>query len=222
MRVEQSEQPLSNNHSNLQLYLIALAVAIVSAMAGIGLWKVLNNRQPPSTAALIVLPEPREIKEFELTDQHGRPFTLENLRQRWTLVFFGFTHCPDVCPSTLYDLQLVHDEIMQESDPANPPHQVLFVSVDPERDTPQRLGNYLAYFSPDFIGVTGDHSQLGPFSMNMSIAYRIGEHAEGDMAYSVDHSASILLIEPSGRMHGVFPAPHDAQAISTDLAKVID
>jgi len=199
-----------------------LLVAALSATAGISLWKLIQQRQQAAVSTLIVLPDPREISDFSLTDQNGQPFTLENLRGKWTLVFFGFTHCPDVCPSTLYDLQLVHNEIMQNRENEQPLHQVLFVSVDPERDTPERLKEYLAYFSPDFIGISGEHSQLEPFSMQMSIAYRIEDHAAGEMHYNVDHSASLLLIEPAGRMYGVFPAPHDAQAISADLAAILD
>lgn len=208
--------------TNLNLVLLIALVAVLSAAAGISLWNLLQHRQAPDPGALIILPEPRQITDFSLTDQNGQEFTLDQLRGQWTLVFFGFTHCPDVCPSTLYDLQLVHNEIMQRAGDKEPLHQVLFVSVDPDRDTPQQLKDYLAFFSPDFIGVTGDHSQLGPFSLQLSTAYRVEEHEAGQTQYNVDHSAAILLISPDGRLHGVFPAPHDAQMISADLAAVID
>ena len=134
----------------------------------------------------------------------------------------GFTHCPDVCPSTLYDLQLVHKGVRQDSGNGPPSHQVLFVSVDPERDTPEKLGEYVSYFDPDFIGVTGSQQQLAPLTRQLGIAYRIEEHEAGSAQYGVDHSASILVTDPEGRLHGVFPAPHDAGTIVEDLSTVLD
>jgi protein SCO1/2 len=98
---------------------------------------------------------------------------------------------------------------------------VLFVSVDPERDTPAKLAEYVRYFNPDFTGVTGPHEQLAPLTMQMGIAYRIEPHETGSEQYEVNHSASIQLIDPEGRLHGVFPAPHDPQKMARDLASVI-
>jgi protein SCO1/2 len=187
----------------------------------VGLWQIIQRSQQAPLASLIVLPEPREISDFSLTDQSGRPFTQQNFRGAWTLVFFGFTHCPDVCPSTLYDLQQVNQKLDEGGLVGATPHRVLFVSVDPERDTPGRLREYLEFFDPSFIGVTGNHAALEPFSRQMSIAYRIEDHEPGTAVYNVDHSASILLVAPSGRLYGVFPAPHDAAMIAQDMASVI-
>lgn len=181
----------------------------------------MQRSQQAQLTSLIVLPESREISDFSLTDQSSRPFTLQNFRGAWTLVFFGFTHCPDVCPSTLYDLQQVNRKLNEHGLAGDTPHRVLFVSVDPERDSPERLREYLEFFDPTFIGVTGSHAALEPFSRQMSIAYRIEDHKPGAEVYNVDHSASILLVAPSGRLHGVFPAPHDAALIAQDLAAII-
>ncbi len=201
------------------MVLLALLVGAISAAAGVGLWLLLQERGGPATASLIVLPEPRPLSDFSLLDQEGRPFDRQDLEGQWTLVFFGFTHCPDVCPSTLYDLQQVTAAL-----PAGEAsrHRVLFVSVDPERDTPERIKEYLEFFDPGFIGVTGSHEELEPFAMQMSVAYRIEEHEPGALQYSVDHTASILLVEPGGRVYGVFPAPHDVQAIAADMAALLD
>ena len=133
------------------LVLLALLVGAISAAAGIGLWMLLQDRAA-ATSALIVLPEPRALSDFSLVDQDGQPFRREDFEGWWTLVFFGFTHCPDVCPSTLYDLQQVNAALGEDN---GAPHRVLFVSVDPERDTPERIKEYLEFFDPAFIGATG-------------------------------------------------------------------
>jgi protein SCO1/2 len=199
----------------------SVLIALISALGGIALWH-LTRPEPPTLTSLRVLPQPRVIADFALVDEDGERFTLERLRDTWSLVFFGFTHCPDVCPSTLYDLQQVHERISGSKAEGQDRHQVLFVSVDPERDDPQRLKRYTDFFHEDFIGLTGEHRQLEPLSMQLGIAYRIEEHEAGSQTYAVDHSASVLLLEPSGRLYGVFPAPHDPEAMSADLAAILD
>lgn len=213
---------MSTRPSTSRTLILAVFVALISLVAGYSLWKVTELRKQASLTTLIVLPEPRAIPEFTLIDQQARNFGLEQLTGTWSLLFFGFTHCPDICPSTLYDLQRVNEEVrnVRGDEPAQ--HQVVFFSVDPERDTPEILRDYTAYFDPEFIAVTGDHSQLEPLTRKLGIAYRIEEHAEGESMYSVDHSASILLINPQGRLHGVFPAPHNAETMAADLMVVID
>jgi protein SCO1/2 len=212
---------LNSKNSNFRLVILAMFVGLLSAVAGISLWKVMQGPPQPSNAALMVLPEPRVIADFALLDGQGAPFSLDNLRGRWSLIFFGYTHCPDVCPSTLYDLKLIHEKLDQLNGDAASGHQVLFVSVDPERDTPEQLNQYVSYFHPDFIGVTGPPEQLAPLTMQLGIAYRIEEHEAGSTQYNVDHSVSVLLMDPQGRLHGVFPAPHDADKMAGELAAAI-
>jgi protein SCO1/2 len=213
---ERSRQPRT------WLYIAAAGVALISAAAGASLWQLLQDRPAAArTEVLTVLPEPRPLGHFELTGQDGNPFTPDDLRGRWTLTFFGFTHCPDICPSTLYDLQQV-DQALRERAPDSPPgHQVLFVSVDPERDTPERLAEYVAFFSPDFRGATAADERLRPLARQLGVAYRIEDHDAGSTQYTVYHSASILLIDPDGRLYGVFTAPHDATAIGFDLVQLL-
>jgi len=199
------------------LYLAFVLVALLSAGAGVALWKATQGASPPQQDALLVLPEPREIPEFELVDQDGTPFGLERFKDRWSLLFFGFTHCPDICPGTLYDLKRLEDELG-----ADPGRQVVFFSVDPERDTPERLKDYVAYFDPGFIAVTGPHPELEPLTRKLGIAYRIEDHETGAAHYNVDHSASILLVNPDGRLHGVFPSPHEVTAMADALKPLVD
>ena len=212
---------LNSKSSNFRLIVLAMFVGLLSAVAGISLWKVMQGPPQPSNAALMVLPEPRVIADFALVDDAGAPFMLDNLRGHWSLMFFGYTHCPDVCPSTLYDLKLVHEKLEQLNGDGAPGHQILFVSVDPERDTPEQLKKYVDYFHSDFIGVTGPQEQLAPLTMQLGIAYRIDEHEAGSEQYNVDHSVSVLLMDPQGHLHGVFPAPHDADKMAGELAAAI-
>ena len=196
-------------------------IAVLGATAGVSFWKLTQARTQALNSSLIVLPEPRVVDDFSLTDQHSRPFSLANLRGHWSLIFFGFTNCPVVCPGTLYDLQKVTEAIEQQLEADKPRPQILFVSVDPERDSPGKMEQYLSYFDPGFIGLTGDHVQLLPLTRQLGIAYRIEEHDPGVTQYGVDHSASILLTDREGQLFGVFPAPHDASKISADLLTVI-
>ena len=200
---------------------MAVLVASLSAIGGVSFWKMIQARNQGSVSSLLVLPDPRVITDFRLTDHHSQEWSLANLQGKWTLIFFGFTHCPDVCPGTLFELQKVNETLAKQMMPGKNQPQVLFVSVDPERDTLAKLGKYLAYFDPDFIGVTGDQGQLLPFTRELGIAYMIDEHEPGEPNYNVAHSASVLLTNPEGLLYGAFPAPHDAKKISADLLTIM-
>ena len=202
------------------IYLAFIVVAATSALAGYVAWNATQNREPAAQPALLELPQSRAIPDFTLTDQDGEAFGPERLSGKWSLLFFGFTHCPDVCPGALYDLQRLGERL--DAGKPVPPQQVVFFSVDPERDSPQRLKDYVAYFDPDFVAVTGEHETLEPLTRSLGIAYRIEPHTAGTEAYSVDHSASILLVNPQGRLHGVFPAPHDVPAMESALRRLYD
>lgn len=202
------------NHSKI-IGIAFVLVALFSAGAGVAVWQARQGSAPPEQPALLVLPEPRSIPAFELIDHDGMPFGPERLAGNWSVAFFGFTHCPDVCPGALYDLHLLDEQLGGSS------LQVLFVSVDPERDTPERLKDYVRYFDPDFTAVTGPHEQLEPLTRKLGIAYRIEEHGPEAESYNVDHSASILLLDPEGRLYGVFPAPHDVTAMAQSLEPLL-
>ena len=212
---------MTAKRSNIPFILLAIAAAALSATAGFSLWQLNQARQQAALAALVVLPEPRVLGDFSLVDQHGEPFSIERLRDRWSLLFFGFTYCPDICPSTLYDLRQVSDSLAGGGASEAGP-QVVFVSVDPERDSPKRLGEYVSWFGPDFVAVTGPPEELSRLAVRIGVAYRIEEHAPGSQDYLVNHSASVFLTDPQGRLHGVFPAPVEAGAMAHDLAALFE
>jgi protein SCO1/2 len=212
---------VSSNRTDSRFILMAALVAMVSAAAGFSLWKLRQEGPAEMTAALRILPEPRVLADFDLVDQDGEPFSLQRLNGKWSLLFFGFTHCPDVCPSALYDLHQVNQAVAGAGG-NKAAYQVIFVSVDPERDSPQRLKDYVDYFDPDFLAVTGSPEQLAALSKQIGVAYRIEPHEPGNENYTVDHSASVMLTDPRGRLHGVFPAPHDADKMARDLKALVN
>lgn len=212
------------NTGRRRLFIMILSVTLMAATVGIALAYIVSAQRAPALSALLLLPEPRPMGAFELVDGAGQPFSPERLRGRWSLVFFGFTHCPDVCPSALYDLDLASRRLAEANagDGTGSAHQVVFVSVDPERDTPERIAQYVAHFNPGFIGVSGAHEQLAALTAQLGLAYRVEEHAAGSELYEVVHSASVVLVDPRGRLRGAFPPPLDAPAMARDLALLMD
>ena len=160
----------------------------------------------------LVYDQPVALSPFALQDQYGQPFTEANLTGTWTLFFFGFTSCPDICPLTLTELSQFYREL--ESSGRNLDTQVVMVSVDPQRDSTEKLAQYMGTFHPDFIGLNGSFEQVSKLAKELYIAHSpppmpAGDaHAgHGDMAsedYLIDHSANILIINPEGLYQGFF------------------
>lgn len=189
-------------------WILLLVAAIGAALTGFWLARELDS-SAPQLASGTWLPQPREIGSFQLTDHLGRPFTARELQGKPSLVFFGFTHCPDVCPTTLVKLAQVKKVA------AIAGLQVLFVSVDPERDTPTAMGLYVHAFDPDFIGLTGDPKAIRDLTAKFGIAVRRVELPGGD--YTMDHSAAVFLLDTHGRIAGIFTPPFDIQRFAQDL-----
>lgn len=156
-----------------------------------------------------VLAAPEPLAAFRLVSHDGKPFDAASLLGQWTFLFFGFTHCPDTCPATLGALREVHRRL--GADPGAGARFVL-VTVDPERDTPQVLRDYLAAFDPAFIGVTGDAADIARLSAPLGVAYERLALATGQ-GYHMEHSASVLLLDPQARLHGILSAPHSPPAM---------
>lgn len=181
---------------------ILIAALVAAAGLGGGIWYAGNNKL---TEAVVLYPEPRALKAFELIDADGQPFTEQNLLEHWSLVFVGYTHCPDICPTTLSDLARIYPELTRLSDQV----QVVFVSADPARDTPERLRAYTGYFNPDFVAATAEHDRLTPAVQQLGMIYGIFERDQAE--YLVDHSASIALVNPKGQLHASFRPSVDEQ-----------
>lgn len=176
-------------------------VAVVALVIGV---YVAINIAPPSVAKLQhvkMYPQPRALPELQLVDQTNNAFTKAELTGKWSLLFVGYTYCPDICPTTLAELHSIYPELQQI--PTEHPIQVVFLSVDPKRDTPQRLNEYINFFNPEFKAVSGEHAQLFPFVRSMGMMYSMSESTDKP-DYLVDHSASVVLINPQAQVIGRF------------------
>jgi protein SCO1/2 len=193
------------------LYILVAAVA-----AGLGLWATQTRFMTPSTAAMPALrsvtlfPVARALAPYKLDASDGSTITPATLKGHWTLVYLGFTRCPDVCPTTLQSLGMA--EKSWAALPASTRPRVLFVSVDPGHDTPAHVGEYAHYFGKDIIGATADEATLKDFAHSLAMVYEKVPTADGK-DYTIDHSASVSLLDPDGDMVGlIHPAPSPAPA----------
>ena len=177
-----------------------------------------ETEQPIQTRAATLLPELRPLPPFSLTDQYGRAYDNPRLLDHWTLLSFGYTHCPDICPTSLALLAEMKQQLTQHGMQA--PYEIAFVSVDPERDTPQRLGDYVAYFDSGFLGLTGTPSSIEALTRPLGILHRKVVTEGSAMAYVVDHSANMILLDPQGRYRALFSPPHDAAIMARDFLTI--
>jgi protein SCO1/2 len=199
--------------------IVTAVVAIVAVAAGVLLARTLLDRRDTGAAALAkatMLQPPRPLPEFALLDQSGAPFGNQRLKGHWSLMFFGFTHCPDVCPTTLALLAQVEKTLA--ADQRVPLPQVVLVTVDPQRDTPAQLASYVKFFSPTFTGVTGNPDAVAELTRAMGVPTARVDLPNGD--YTVDHSAVIFVLDPQGALRAIFSAPHVAEVIVTDYRRI--
>lgn len=203
-----------------------LVVLVAALAAAFGFWaaqhRLAAGAAGPQLQAVRLFEQPRTLPAFSLQQSDGTPLVPGELQGHWTLVFLGFTHCPDVCPTTL--AQLAQAQKAWASLPEATRPRVLFVSVDPERDTPDRVGEYAHAFHKDTLAATADIPALEAFARSLSLVFMKVPAAAGAPAdqYSVDHSAALAVLDPQARMAGVVQqtgdGPLDARAIATDLA----
>ncbi len=204
---------------NMRTKLLLICVALAAAASGGFLAYVAGEAasEPPQTDG-VILDQPRLIPEVSMRDHHGERWTPDQFEGDWTLVFFGFTNCPDVCPETMIKMNRVDSQLRANGD-VTPP-RVLFVSVDPKRDTPDRLADYVPYFNEDFLGVTGNREDIAKLSEAMGVPF-MPPAEEGADDYLVDHGASLTLVGPDGHIRAFFTTPHDADRIADDLELMI-
>ena len=190
---------------------VALATGIWAAQA------LLNNKPPVDELAATRFPVARQLEPFSLVDHQGNTFDNAALRGLWSFLFFGYTHCPDVCPTTLSVLNSVSGKLADN----NAPVRFVLVSVDPQRDTPEQLARFVTYFNSDFIGVTGSEEGIAQLTRQLGIMHmQVADESSPD-SYLVDHSAGLLLIDPKGNYHAVFTPPLSADAIASDFRKML-
>ena len=204
-------------------------IAIIAMATGFWLSSSINNSNHGSSAESspiqgTILPVARNISVPELLKDDGSVFTNSDLRDHWTLIFFGYTHCPDICPTTLGVLAQAKKSFATDF-PGNYFPDVMLVSVDPVRDTVEVLNEYIKYFEPAFIGVTGKPEMIKALTLQMSVAYMQApgsSSAASDDNYIVDHSSSVLMINPEGKLHAFLSAPHSVSSIVGSVSTLVN
>jgi len=189
-----------------------IATVAITAIA-FGAWLSFKMASPaPVPQVATILPVAGELPEFSLLDHNGDPIGRDVFKGHWNLVFFGFTHCPDICPLTLQVLADAKKQLAAAGFERLP--RIVLVSVDPERDTPEVLAQYVGYFGDDNLGITGDLEEISKFTKGLGIWFQKSGDGEN---YSVDHAAAVLVINPDGQFEALFGAPHEADNLVHDL-----
>lgn len=196
---------------------LAIVAAIVGMLLSRAVMDRVNSGGEIALASGTLLDSPRPLPTFSLIDHNGQPFENASLRDGWTFMFFGFTHCPDVCPTTLRMLGGVQ-QALRDLDPNLRPG-VTLISVDPKRDTPEQLSKYVGFFGPDFRGVTGSTEDIDGFTRQIGVPVAITPMGD---SYTVDHSGAIFLIDPNGAIRALFSPPHDAATLAEDYRRVVN
>ncbi len=202
----------------LQRILMIIGLATLAVVAG--LWLQLRMSAPavpPETNATL-LRTARPIADVRLQDTLGNEFRIQQLQGRWSLVFFGFTHCPDVCPTTLTILGQVARSLSDLPEAQRP--QLVFVTVDPERDVPAVIKGYVEHFDKNMIGLTGELAQIEALAAQLGVAFQKVPLDQG--GYSMDHSAAILMLNPGAELNAIISAPHTVEGISGDYRKIVE
>ena len=195
-----------------------IVLAFIGALAGAYVGRVLMRPAVPSLEAGTALPQPRVLAPFDLVDTQGAPARPETLRGNPSLVFFGFTHCPDVCPTTLALLTSVQKQAALQDDQLAG-LKIVLISVDPERDTPEQLGKYIGSFGGDLIGLTGNPPEIVKATRSFGVAAARVELAGGN--YTMDHSAAVFVLDTQARIVAVFTPPLSAAALTRDVKRLV-
>lgn len=186
---------------------VFILIAIVAVILGLTVNQVLSNRgQGDPTAmidaGIILLPASRSIPDVKLTNQDGQEVSIAELKGKWTMLFFGYTFCPDICPTTLAQLRQIKNDLPKD---VAGRLQIVLVSVDPNRDTPQQLKQYLGYFDASFLGLTAPVEVIGKLANAVSIPFIPADTSKPN--YTVDHSGNMALLGPDGTQRGFIRSP---------------
>ncbi|AKH19283.1 SCO family protein [Sedimenticola thiotaurini] len=178
-------------------------------------------QQPPvSLISGTLIPNPRPLSPFSLIDHAGNEFTQESIKGSWHLLSFGYTHCPDICPTTLAMLARLRDRLQHES--LDTKIETDFITIDPQRDTATVLASYVPYFDSSFLGVTGDPGELDRLTGQLGVMYARVDTEQSSMGYLMDHSTTIILTNPAGELQALFSAPHEVEAMAQDLIRLVN
>jgi protein SCO1/2 len=196
--------------------LVIIVMAGVAGIAGAFLWR--DHAAPVTLLAGTYLSPQRALPEFSLIDAHGRAFGTADLKGSWSMMFFGYTNCPDFCPTTLTLLAAMEKRLRAAAAPVRP--RVIFMSVDAKRDTPTQLAQYVPYFDPDFIGLTAaDQAGIEAVAAKLGVSVIITPRADG--SYTVDHSGEIFVVNPRGELAGILTGPFTVDELTGDFQHIV-
>lgn len=205
---------------------IIIALAAAAGIAGYVASKRLfvdgsgSDAQPRQLQASLLYPTPKPLPNFTLQRSDGSVLERKGWTGRWRLLFFGFASCPDVCPTALATAKAARAQLRTQRPDLD--LAVSFVSVDPERDKPEQLGAYVGFFDPSFEAATGTSAELLALTQSLGVMYVKVPNGPGPLDYTIDHSASLLIIDPQGRLVGLIRPPHRVDAIVADLITLMD
>lgn len=209
-----------NTPSMLKQTLLLILIAAISL--GLGIWLSQNlsgKKLMPKDLEATFLDKGKPLAPFSLVDHDNKPFTTEQFKDHWTFLFFGYTNCPDVCPTTLKLMDTAWGQLDEQT---RNKARMVFVSVDSDRDPPATLKKYVTYFHPDFIGITGKPDQLDILTRSIGVLYGFEDPQPGSKDYAVNHSSQIVLIDPYANLRAVFSPPHDPNKIASTFKKIRD
>lgn len=198
---------------SMKMGFLVSGLVVLAAVIGVLLAMHRQQEAEPAIPGLL-WPEPKSLGPFTTVDHENNPFTLADLRGKWSLLFFGFTHCPDICPATLAVMDKAHSRLDRPGDV-----QFVLVTVDPDRDTSERLEQYLSSFNPEFIGLGGSTEQIAGLTGQVGLPY-FRDKTQNEENYLINHGGSLFLVDPLGRLAGIFSAPHDALDITDRFNRI--
>ena len=208
---------MNTTQKNL-LFALAAIIALAAGML-LGINTQEKAPEPPPPIKGTILPIAKVLNDFQLVDHHLQSLTKDSLKNQWTLVFMGYTNCPDICPTTLSTLRQV-SQLMEEQQLKAP--TMLFISADPDRDTPDLLRQYVTYFNKDYLGATGDEKEIAALAKQLAVFYKKVPGTSGDINqndYLIDHSSSLMLINPDGNLQAYLTAPHSPMQIIDSIIR---
>ncbi len=201
-------------------WIVVLLSVIFLGVAGFIGWRIVSDEvvKAPEEIEDYLFWHAKELTNFTLNAAGDEKLILDDLKDKWSFVFFCYTHCPDVCPMTLGVFAMVF-KTLEKNPAASRDIQGIFVSVDPKRDTPESLKEYVSYFHPKYTGVTGNASQVDALARQMGVLYSI-HSGESEDNYLISHNAAMFLVDPRGRLYGRFPPPHAPGEIAELFSKI--
>jgi len=194
-----------------------IGIALIAGISAALIWR--NAAAPAELATGVYIRPSRALPDFSLIDTQGHAFGLARVRGQWSMMFFGYTNCPDFCPTTLTTLAALEKRLRAEAAPVRP--RVIFMSVDAKRDTPEQLAKYVPYFDPEFIGLTAaNQSDVQAVAAKLGVSVTITPNADG--TYSVDHSGAIFVLNPQGRLAAVLTGPFSVDTLESDFRRIVE